>query len=294
MEQQTLNKFIMKNYIKTILLTFIIGFVSSCEDPDNPIYTVLEDYTSGAILRTIELESGEFNSYDLNSFFAATIEEQDEQDGALLQSVDVYAGFKGAEALIETIQSSAFTAGPFGLPRTRIQVTLQQGINALGLSSSDYTGGDAMPIRLSLNLTDGRVFSSSDAGGALQGSFFNSPYAYNTVIKCIPNAPQAGTYKVDMIDTYGDGWNGASLDFIVDGTTTNLTISGAQGGSNSGTVTVPDGTSSFSVIFNSGAWDSEVKYTITFSKLDGSNTQVALSDGPTPAAGSPKIFSICQ
>ena len=54
----------MKNYIKTILLTFMIGFVSSCEDPDNPIYTVLEDYTSGAILRTIELESGEFNSYD--------------------------------------------------------------------------------------------------------------------------------------------------------------------------------------------------------------------------------------
>ena len=284
----------MKNYIKTILLTFIIGFVSSCEDPDNPIYSVLEDYTKGAILRTIELESGEFNSYDLNSFFAATIEEQDEQDGALLQSVDVYAGFKGAEALIENIPSSAFTDGPFGLPRTRIQVTLQQGINALGLSSSDYTGGDAMPIRLSLNLTDGRVFSSADAGGALQGSFFNSPYAYNTVIKCIPNAPQAGTYKVDMIDTYGDGWNGASLDFIVDGTTTNLTISGAQGGSNSGTVTVPDGTSSFSVIFNSGDWDSEVKYTITYSNLSGDNTQVALSDGPGPAAGTPKIFSICQ
>ena len=207
----------------------------------------------------IELESGEFNSYDLNSFFAATIEEQDEQDGALLQSVDVYVGFKGAEALIETIQSSAFTAGPFGLPRTRIQVTLQQGINALGLGSSDYTGGDTMPIRLALNLTDGRVFSSQDAGGALQGSFFNSPYAYNTVIKCIPNAPQAGTYKVDMIDTYGDGWNGATLDFVIDGVTTSLSISGAQGASNSETVTVPSGTSSFDVIFKSGAW--AVSYT---------------------------------
>ena len=103
----------------------MIGFVSSCEDPDNPIYTVLEDYTKGAILRTIEIESGEFNSYDLNSFFAATIEEQDAENGALLQSVDVYVGFKGAEALIETIQSSAFTTGPFVLPRTRIQVTLQ-------------------------------------------------------------------------------------------------------------------------------------------------------------------------
>ena len=294
MEQQTLNKFIMKNYIKTILLTFMIGFVSSCEDPDNPIYTVLEDYTSGAILRTIELESGEFNSYDLNSFFAATIEEQDAENGALLQSVDVYVGFKGAEALIETIQSSAFTTGPFGLPRTRIQVTLQQGINALGLSSSDYTGGDTMPIRLALNLTDGRVFTSQDAGGALQGSFFNSPYAYNTVIKCIPNAPQAGTYKVDMIDTYGDGWNGASLDFVIDGVTTSLSITQAQGASNSETVTVPSGTSSFEVIFKSGAWDSEVKYTITYSKLDGTNTQVALSDGPTPAADTPKIFSICQ
>ena len=97
-----------------------------------------------------------------------------------------------------------------------------------------------------------------------------------------------------MIDTYGDDWNGASLDFIVDGTTTNLTISGAQGGSNSGTVDVPSGTSSFQVIFNSGDWDSEVKYTITYSNLSGGNTQVALSDGPTPTAGTPKIFSICQ
>ena len=99
---------------------------------------------------------------------------------------------------------------------------------------------------------------------------------------------------MDMIDTYGDGWNGASLEFIIDGTSTKLEITGAQGGSNSETVTVPNGTSSFSVVFNSGAWDSEVKYTITYSKLDGSNTQVALSDGPTPVAGTPKIFSICQ
>ena len=56
-----------------------------------------------------------------------------------------------------------------------------------------------LDTKLSLNLTDGRVFTSQDAGGALQGSFFNSPYAYNTVIKCIPNAPQAGTYKVDTV-----------------------------------------------------------------------------------------------
>jgi len=97
-----------------------------------------------------------------------------------------------------------------------------------------------------------------------------------------------------MIDTYGDGWNGASLEFVIDGVTTSLSISGDQGASNSETVTVPSGTSSFEVIFKSGAWDSEVKYTITYSKLDGSNSQVALSDGPTPAADTPKIFSICQ
>ena len=33
-----------------------------------------------------------------------------------------------------------------------------------------------------------------------------------------------------------------------------------------------------------------MKYTITYSKLDGTNTQVALSDGPTPAADTPKIL----
>ena len=70
---------------------------------------------------------------------------------------------------------------------------MTQAISAIGAASSDYSGGDSITVRLELVLTDGRTFSSGDATGSLQGSYFASPYAYNCVIKCIPASPKAGT-----------------------------------------------------------------------------------------------------
>ena len=101
-----------------------------------------------------------------------------------------------------------------------------------------------------------------------------------------------GIYTLTLVDSYGDGWNGASVDVTVDGTTTSYTISSAQGANASHTFTIPAGASTMSFAYTNGDWDSEASYTITYTKLDGTSEQTALSDGPSPIGGI-KTLNIC-
>ena len=281
----------MKNKLFKLMTFSLAIFMVACQESDNAIDKVFEGTTNGAIIRTVSLNSGEFNSYDLNSAFDVDIEVQDVENGGLMEKVNVYLQFKGNEVLVSTLTASNFTTGPFGLPRANVRITLSEAVAALGLSSSQYTGGDALPVRLELVLTDGRVFTDKDGSGSLQGSYFSSPYKYNTVIKCIPTSAVAGIYTIDMIDSYGDGWNGASVDVTIDGTTTSYTID--DGSTASYTVTVPAGAATMSFAYTNGAWDSEASYTISYTKLDGTSPQTALSDGPSSAGGT-KVLSVCQ
>jgi len=273
-------------------MTFSLAiFMVACQESDNAIDAIFDGTTRGAIIRTVSLNSGEFNSYDLNSAFDVDIEVQDVEKGGLMEKVNVYLGFKGSEVLAKTLTPNDFTTGPAGLPRTNIRITLAEAVATLGLSSSQYTGGDALPVRLELVLIDGRVFSSKDAAGTLQGSYFASPFKYNTVIKCIPNSAVPGIYTISMVDSYGDGWNGASVDVTIDGTTTSYTID--DGATATHVVTIPAGASTMSFAYTNGAWDSEASYVITYTKLDGTSEQTALTDGPSSAGGT-KILSVCQ
>ena len=281
----------MKNNIFKLMTFTLAIFMIACQESDNAIDAIFDGTTRGAIIRTVSLNSGEFNSYDLNSAFDVDIEVQDVEKGGLMEKVNVYLGFKGSEVLAKTLTPNNFTTGPAGLPRTNIRITLAEAVAALGLSSSQYTGGDALPVRLELVLIDGRVFSSDDAAGTLQGSYFSSPFKYNTVIKCIPTSAIPGIYTIDMVDSYGDGWNGASVDVTIDGTTSSYTID--DGATATHVVTIPAGASTMSFSYTNGAWDSEASYTISYTKLDGSSPQTALTDGPS-ASGGTKVLSVCQ
>ena len=67
-------------------------------------------------------------------------------------------------------------------------------------------------------------------------------------------------YVVDMQDSYGDGWNGASIDVSVNGSTVaNMTCSGS--GSIDSIATLNGDVVEF--LFNSGSWDSEITFQIT-------------------------------
>ena len=163
----------MKNILFRLFLLSGLVLFTRCEDPDNAIYTVLEDYTNGAVLRTKSdpRNSFQFNRSEPDQAFFVKIEQQDEENGDLLERVDVYVTLNGssyAEARAASFERSAFTQNDNGLNEIEISLTLTQAIAAIGAASSDYSGGDSITVRLELVLTDGRTFSSGDATGSLQ------------------------------------------------------------------------------------------------------------------------------
>ena len=83
------------------------------------------------------------------------------------------------------------------------------------------------------------------------------------------------TYTIDMFDSFGDGWNGASVDILADGVVIYTAGTGFTGG---GTATetfqVLEG-STLTTVWNSGAYDGECSFNI----LDENLVQVATSAG---------------
>ncbi|MGV6830878.1 MAG: hypothetical protein ACWA5P_04835 [bacterium] len=195
----------MKNRIKFSLLALLIavGF-NSCTERDNVIDDVLDGVTNGAVLRTINVFSAEYALGSEGPTWGIEIEEQDVEDGDLLQSVNVYVSFvdesegtTSNEVLYQTINADEFVDGPFGLPRTTINISLDEMLAANGITADDIFGGDTFPVRLELNLTDGRTFTNANTAGVVQGGFFNSPFLYNVSVVCaIPDDYFVGTYTV--------------------------------------------------------------------------------------------------
>ena len=289
---------------KISILLGLLLVVTSCSEPDNLINDVLDNYTNGAVIRTIA-SSGEYNFYaPAASIFTATIEEHDTENGALMQNIEIYVSLNsGAESLYQTLQPSQFTTGPTGLPRTDISVSLGDAMTTLGLSSSQYTGGDAVNISLKLNLTDGRSFGADQATGSMTGSYFKSPYKYAKIIKCIPLSAVAGIYTFNMADSYGDGWQGGGILVTVDGVVTKYAVpdngdaTGLEtyvGNDSSGyaTLTIPAGASTMSFAWVDDTYNSECSYNIVYTALDGSNEQTALNVSVVSAGSS--TLSICE
>lgn len=309
----------MKKYTTKLMgFAAVLALLTQCQEADNPIYDVLENFTNGAVLRTVVISSAEFNSFDTSTYFEATIEEQDEENGNLLEQVQVYLDFDDntadngttskSESLYATLPASSFTDGEFGLPRYTLKITLAEAISFLDLTDAEFSGGDAIDIRLELHLTDGRVFSSSDSTGSLQGSYFNSPYTYKSVIKCIPINAVPGKYTFEMTDSYGDGWQGSHIKVTVDGTETyygipstydedagrNAILEAYTGdnSSGSGSLVIPETAHSMSFEWVSGDWPAECGFTIRFENLDGTAEQSAYSES-NPSDGE-KVLSICN
>jgi len=219
----------MKKIVKILLSLVIIGSINSCSNSSNVIDEVLK-IESGAILRTIEVVSNTLNSSDNSSSFSVTVEEQDAEDGALLQSVDIYVSIKDLspdngttvanDMLVKTIDASAFSPGPHGLPRATLSASFGEAAAAMGLTNGGHSPGDLFIFELRLNLTDGRVFGAAEAGSSVTGGFFSAPHKYNALILC---SPEPGDYRVDMHDSYGDGWQtntgggGNGIQVTVDG-----------------------------------------------------------------------------
>ena len=302
----------MKNIFK-ILCCSLLVVSFSCQESDNTIDNVLA-YETGAILRTISVENAVLNASDPSSSFIVTVEEQDEEDGALLQEVNVYVQLRDlttdyttaatGDLLAKTIAASEFSTGPLGLPRTTVNLTFAEAAAALGLSLDEQNGynpGDVFIVKLELVLTDGRIFGASSAAGIITGGYFSSPFQYNALLTC---SPMPGTYVIDMYDNYGDGWqtgnyaHGVSID--IDGVVTEVAMCSqwgtyefvcvptADGYYAQGTVEVPVGTGTANWSFEGDQYG-EIAFVVTapdgsiaFAGPSGENPPTAADYGQTP------------
>ena len=254
---------------------------------------MLKEYQVGAALRTIT-ESGSYRFFDPgNSLWSATLETHDHESGGLTESVDWYVSNGGNnEVLARTVSRSEMYEGPVGLPRMDISMSLTEAGGLVG----GYQGGNTIIHRMVLKLTDGRTFSTESVSGSLTQSYFKSPFQYRKTITCFMDAgivtAVPGLYTVNMTDSWGDGWNGASVVMTLDGVDYSATI--ANGTANTEVFEVPAGSATMGFKFLSGAWDSEVDFNIVYSKLDGSNSQTALPNvGASPPTGY-YALSVCQ
>ncbi|MCX2679796.1 hypothetical protein OOZ15_07595 [Galbibacter sp. EGI 63066] len=180
----------MKKIIRYSLLTVVALIVSSCSTEDKTVDDVIENVERGAFLRTIAVNNQTFDFNDTSSMWSITVEEQDQENGALLEEVEVYAMLIAAdgnssEELVKTIPASQFSPGPLELPRADIEVAFSEALSALGLQSGDFESTDQFNIRLNLKLTDGRSYTQGDANPNITGGqFFQSPFAYRVQFFC--------------------------------------------------------------------------------------------------------------
>ena len=257
---------------------------AACSEGDLPIDEIFDNETRGAVLRTVDLISGELPIGSDESSFIVELEVQSKENGSLVEFVEVYVGFRDNtpdegqpdasrdQVLFETIDSSTFTIGEFGYPRFTYEVTVGQMNAALGLGDGEVNGGDAYEIRFEVVLEDGSRYSFDDNSATLTGSFFSSPFQYVATIVCPPRAPTPGVWTIEMQDSFGDGWQtttGGGGDGLTvtlnDGTVfevglcspyssgadTFLGSAGCTSGDSAGTatITIPEGTESFEWFF---------------------------------------------
>ncbi|WP_273566200.1 hypothetical protein [Maribacter halichondriae] len=281
---------IMKK-IKIYMTSLILGSLAwSCSET-KLIDDVFEETDRGLVLRTVASLGDNYNISDTSSVWGVTLEVQDKENGALLSDVKVFVSFvdttvedggtdfSTAETEIGTFSAANFSnIGPFGFPRGDISYSYAEAIAATGVDFDNIDGGDTFNYRLEANLTNGRTYTNNANGTVTGGSFFSSPFAYVSPVVCPPTPPTAGSWSIEMQDSFGDGLNDAALVITLDGTATTFTFD--DGFSGSFTLDVPIGTEVMSIVFTSGAFDEEVTFQVT-----SANGTEILDLGPSPSAG---------
>ena len=196
------------------LLVGLLMLFTACTDFVEPRipYT---DFDTGLYLRTTARTSTNFNFFDLaNSRFNITVEAVDEQLGATLEEVVVTvrkrrlipgvglqfvpaAGAGGAviDVPVMTLSRSDFASVPGSrFPRATINITANETLSRLGITTAQVEGGDIFEFRLSVRDTRGRVFDADNASADIRGGlFYSSPFLYNVGVVCPSDL--GGTYR---------------------------------------------------------------------------------------------------
>ncbi len=281
-------------HISRLFILFLSASVifSACEDED--VLRAPDFYTPVVLLAT-NVTNNVWETSELpDAAFTFTLDEEN-FDGAA-DGHKFFVGRSGTTStLIDVTLLGSLNGGPatplvtYQASQLPVQVNLSASVvaSAFGLSVSDLTPGDVIAVTYEYNIdadNSGTIYTLGTPGNDYCGGFTNEGEwcTFTISIVCsladVVQDPFPGDYVINFEDSYGDGWNGATIEATVDGVTTAYTLEG--GSSGSATVNIPAGTSTLSFAFTSGDWDSEISYQI----LDPAGNVMA-SAVPTPAVG---------
>ena len=122
---------------------------------------------------------------------------------------------------------------------------------------------------------DVKLVLDLDAGEKNATAGTQLSYTMTRIIFC---PPISGTWILDGVDDFGDGWNDAAVSVNINDEITSYTLK--DGASETFEIDVPSTTTKLKFEFVSGAWDEEVTFTLT-----DPNGDEVISAGPTPTAG---------
>lgn len=197
---------------KNIICIFLF-ILCGCSDDEKTAEFVENNREVGAYVRTITIENSEYHINQQNNTFETVLEVQDEDDGGLLDKIDVYITFKDntqddggndsvPETFLKSLDRDVFQTGAFGLPRTTLSISQDAALETLELDESNINCKDQFLVRIVLKLIDGREFTTGMASSKIIAfdDFWSSPFCYtiNVVETANPNS-FLGTYTMTAI-----------------------------------------------------------------------------------------------
>ena len=248
----------MKITINSVLGLLLVVFTfAGCEEEDkNPLKLLGGDETKSPYVRIVVEETIVAAGDIASSSFNAVVDDVDDNVASWELSVSRESGGVASDT-ISLVTINSFPSN-ISIPYTDIAA-------ALGISTSEISGGDFIRFLGTSTGTDGSVFTFENFTGSITGQQ-EQRQAYNFIVlvKCSPisEGSVTGTWIVEMEDLYGDGWDGAFLTFEIDGVPTNYTVSAGQATAATHIIEVPAGTSELVVSYTSGAFEEEHVYTV--------------------------------
>lgn len=190
-------------------LVGLLIFTTSCKDDSLDRFD-LKKITKAAILRTVSKDIKKIDVNDLaNSNTSITVEFDDFNKFDSMKSVDFFAEYKDTkpgedgkllkkpEVKMGTLNADSFKKENGGKPRAKITYNANNVLTSLGLTSQDMDHSNIIIFRLSLNMKDGRVFSSNNVRNSVAGSSaFRTPFRYSAKVKIVRNVTLNNSAKL--------------------------------------------------------------------------------------------------
>ena len=252
----------MKQIYKILFLVFLtLNF--GCSD-DDKLPVDFEDLNNSGEAFAQEIASAGLSDVNLldpsGSNFTKTYQLVSPDQGLDISLLEIFVNATrlsdviSNEVLFTSISSDNFdlNVGPY--PQVSVDFTATDILSLLGLTTTDLEGGDQLNFRLAVTNPNGTF---TDVSANFDNQSADHTFISNVI--CL-NVPVPGDWILDMVDLFGDGWNGGTITVNIEGESTTYA---AEGSGTTVTINIPEGTTIFTFTYAAGDWEGENLYTLT-------------------------------